>query len=324
VSRVHLLSAAASGEAKAHLDLEQMRDSARADRFGVHQLVEDPAAADLILFVETSWAAGYYFESVRRHPVYREFGPRCFLFSATDRVVPFLPGVYASIERRWAWPAWTRAGYYPGVREGGGLEFEDPPGEPTHLFSLVGAGAGHPVRRLIVDLPDRDALLIDTDAERGGLGPAEYRRRYAESVRDSAFVLCPRGGGTSSFRLFEAMMLGRPPVIISDQWVAPRGPGWESFSLRVGENDVDSIPDLLAARRGQAAEMGVEARRAWVDWFSEQAGFHRTVEWCLELQRALPARGGARRYAPYLQMVRPYHAARKLAKGLGHGDDRQA
>src|SRR5215210_6745283 len=97
-----LLSAAPDDPArfpKAFLDLEQLRASARADTFGTHTTVEDPEDADLVLFVETSWAAGHYFELVRRHPVYRAFRPKCYLFASTDRVVPFLPGVYASIER---------------------------------------------------------------------------------------------------------------------------------------------------------------------------------------------------------------------------------
>jgi hypothetical protein len=323
VPRVHLLSAAPRVEAKARLDLEQMLDSAQDDQFGVHSLVDDPAAADLILFVETSWAAGHYFESVRRHPVYREFQDRSYLFSAMDRIVPFLPGVYASLESRWAWPSWTRAGFYPGVKEGDGLEYTEPP-VPARLFSFIGAGSGHPVRKQILDLPVDDALLIDTDVEAAAPSLGEYRKRYANSVRDSAFVLSPRGGGTSSFRLFEAMMLGRPPVIVSDAWLPPLGPDWDSFSLRVSEDDVESIPAILESRRAEAAAMGDLARRAFVDWFSKGAGFHRTIEWCLELRDAGPRRGGPRRYAPYLQMLRPYHAARKVVKGLGHGARRQA
>jgi Exostosin family len=329
VASAYLLSAAPSGpgrDPKAFLDLEQMRASARANRFGAHRLAEDPGEADLILFVETSSAAGHYFERVRSHPVYREFMSKSYLFSSTDRVVPFLPGVYASIERRWYWPSWTRSGHYLGVKEEGGLRYL-PSHSPSRLFSFVGDANTHPVRQRLMGFRHPDAVMIDTHAEalaikRGERPPVSqegFVGRYVRAIEDCAFVLCPPGGGTSSFRLFETMMLGRVPVIVSDPWVPPLGPDWDSFSVRVKESDVDGIPRLLETRAADARTMGDAARAAWLDWFSESASFHRTVEWCLDLARHAPARAGLRRYAPYVQMLRPYHAARWGAKRLGHG-----
>ena len=329
MASVHLLSAAPSmesGPSEPHRDLDQMRSIAALDRIGAHRVVADPAAADLILFVETSTGAGPYFELVRRHPIYRAHRERCYLFSSTDRLVPFLPGVFASIERRWYWPAWTRAGHYLGVRERPGLRYE--PDAPVELlFSFVGATANHPVRRRVAALRHPEAFILDVGAEaesvargvRPALDDAERTARFVRSIRESAFVLCPRGGGTSTFRLFEAMMLGRAPVVISDRLVLPRGPRWEDFSLRVAEKDVGRIPALLEARRADAAAMGETARREWLEWFSPEVGFHRTVELCLELAAAAPARRGARRYVPYLQMLRPYHAARRLRWAVRRG-----
>jgi hypothetical protein len=329
VASAYLLSAAPDDperHPKAFLDLEQMRDSARADRFGVHEVTDDPAAAGLILFVETDGGAGDYFHRIKRHPLYRRFRPKCYLFAAEDTVVPFLPGVFASIERRWYWEAWTRTGFYLGVKERGDLRYR-PEHTPSHLYSFVGAAAADPVRQRIMGLDGSDAILIDSSAEaaaieRGEIDPVpeeEFVGRYVRSIQDCAFVLCPRGGGTSSFRLFESMMLGRVPVIVSDEWVPPVGPEWNAFSVRVPEAEVDGIPALLESRAADAEEMGRAAREAWWDWFAEGASFHRTVEWCLDLARLAPARRGIRRFAPYLQMLRPYHASRSVAKRLGHG-----
>jgi hypothetical protein len=58
----------------------------------------------------------------------------------------------------------------------------------------------------------------------------------------SKFVLCPRGYACSRWRLFETMMAGRVPVIISDQWVPPEGPAWERFSVRVSQKHVAQPP----------------------------------------------------------------------------------
>lgn len=298
-----------------------MRDSARVDRFGVHEVVEDPEEADLILFVETSEAAGYYFDRVKEHPVYRDYREKSYLYSSTDKFVPFLPGIYASVERRWYWPAWTRSGHYLGVKEKGALRYESGY-TPSHLFSFLGASNTNPLRRRVVELCHPDAIVIDSHAEslaierdeRPPVTPEEYVARYVRSVRDSAFVLCPRGGGPSSFRLFETMMLGRVPVVISDQWVPPEGPDWDRFTLRVAESDVEQIPVLLAAKVGAAQAMGDTARAAWVEWFSEEVSFHRSVELCVDLEKWAPKRSGLRRFAPYTQLFRPYHAARYVAK----------
>lgn len=319
VADVHLLSAAAGArrrDPKALLDLEQMRACADADRFGVHRAVDRPSDADLLLFVEVSDAAGAYFERVRSHPAYRAAGDRSYLFSSTDRLVPLLPGVYASIERAWYWTSWARPGHYLGVRESGELHHEPRRETPAYLFSFVGSPQAHAVRARLLRLRHPAALL--SGPLPGGAAA------YARTIRASEFVLCPRGGGAASFRLFETMMLGRAPVIVSDAWVPPRGPEWPRFSVRVREADVADIPARLTALRPRAQAMGELARAAWLEWFAEDVTFHRVVESCLELAAAAPRRSGLRRYAPYAQLLRPYHAARWASRRLGPDRSRAA
>jgi Exostosin family len=306
---------------KAFLDLEQLRTCSRVDRFGVHSTTDDPSEADLILFVEVSGGAGHYFERVRRHPLYRANRAKTYLFSSTDKFVPLLPGVYASLERSWYSPEWCRPGHYLGVRESGDMRYDPRHPPPSYLFSYVGSTNTHPIRKRLMQLDHSDALLIDTSTanDEQTLMPSEYERRYACSIRQSAFVLCPRGGGTSSLRLFETMMLGRVPVVVSDEWVPPEGPDWETFSVSVKQSEIATIPAVLAERESEARAMGLAARAAWLDWFSETSSFHRIIEWCLQLAPSAPSRAGYRRYAPYRQMLRPFHATRWIAKRLGHG-----
>jgi hypothetical protein len=322
VASVFLLSAAHAGPERAFLDLEQLRTCARLDRFAIHSAAERPDDADLLMFVETSGHAGHYFEQVRRHPEYRARPAESYVFCSTDRIIPMLPGVYAGVERSWYWPSWTRPSHYLGVRERGHLRYSSDHEDRTYLFSFIGATKSHPLRQRLMSIEHPNALMVDTQAgplDPGSLTREEYEQRYADSIKKSAFILCPRGGGPSSFRLFEAMMLGRVPVIVSDQWVAPTGPDWDSFSLRIKEADVRSIASVLEERSSEAHRMGVLAREAWLAWFSETASFHRVVEWTLELSASAPARAGIRRYASHLQLLRPYHSARWLAKKLGHG-----
>ena len=106
------------------------------------------------------------------------------------------------------------------------------------------------------------------------------QRVYWEEFGASKFILCPRGLGSSTIRVQEAMQAGRVPVIIAIDWVAPTGPAWEEFSLRVPEGLVSDIPALLAAREGDAAEMGRLARAEWERYYEPRKAF---VRWLLSL-----------------------------------------
>ena len=123
----------------------KLRDSAAVDSFGTHSLTDDPSAADLILFAEL-YGAGAYFQSVRRHPFVNKFREKCFLFCSNDFVIPFLPGIYASIERRWSSER-TRSGFYLGVSENEFVDFTPPNEKLPYLYSFLGTLETDPVRR---------------------------------------------------------------------------------------------------------------------------------------------------------------------------------
>ncbi|HSH95300.1 MAG TPA: exostosin family protein, partial [Roseimicrobium sp.] len=100
----------------------------------------------------------------------------------------------------------------------------------------------------------------------------------------SAFVLCPRGVGSGSVRLFEVMQMARAPVIVSDLWVPPTGPKWDSFSIRVAEKDVGKIPSILRSRCHEAESMGRAARAAYDEWFSPTRRLQWLVGRCLAMK----------------------------------------
>lgn len=79
-------------------------------------------------------------------------------------------------------------------------------------------------------------------------------------------MLCPRGPGTSSFRLYEVMQLGLVPVILSDRWVAPAGIPWDDCCVWIAESRVAEIPSILQDLEDRASAMGVRAREAWEQW----------------------------------------------------------
>src|SRR5213593_2714162 len=113
MAQVFLLSAA-RGDAEDYNRgaFLRLKESAESGIFKSHSLTNDPDSADLIFFAELK-GAGPYFELVRRHPLVKKYREKCFLFCSNAFVIPFLPGVYASIEKRWC-SRRTYSGFYLG------------------------------------------------------------------------------------------------------------------------------------------------------------------------------------------------------------------
>ena len=298
--------------------LADLQKRAECDRRGVHHVARDPDTADLILFVE-SYGAGWHFERVRRHPLTQQYREKCFLFCSNPYVIPFLPGIYTGLHKRWA-SARTVSGFHLGSAENEFATFTAPTSELPYLYSFVGSIENASVRRELARLKHPRGYFQDTTAQfvrvlRREMPTAErqaYHRQYADVAKASKFVLCPRGLSVSSIRLFETMRMGRVPVILSDGWVESPGPAWDKFAIRVPERNSRHLPRLLEEREHEAVAMGELARQQWMDWFSEETAFHTAVEWCLVIKarRRIPERFA--RWSPYLQYLRPFHFRRAL------------
>jgi Exostosin family len=332
MARVFLLSATpADDDTDFNLaPLLEAQRCAELDRFHVHSLTDDPESADLIIFVEF-YGGGWYFERVRAHPLVRKFREKCFLVCSNPFVIPFLPGVFTGIEKRWA-SARTRPGFYLGRAKNEFTTYTPTAHDLPYLFSFMGAVRNAPVRQKLAALSHPRAFFQDTTAEfdrvlfrkMGRRERLDYERRYAELIKASKFVLCPRGLSASSIRVFETLRMGRVPVILSDTWIPPRGPHWEECAIQVGERDFARIPRLLEERETEAVEMGERAREEWERWFSDEVLFHHLVELCLDIKkrRRIPEEVG--RWAAYLHYLQPFHLRRLLGANYRALRDRVA
>lgn len=306
------------------LDLQHCADM---DQFRVHSRTNDPEAADLIIFAEF-YGAGLDFERVRTHGLVRRHREKCFVFCANPLVIPFLPGVYSGVEKRWA-SARTRPGFYLGRSRNPFTTYTAPADDLPYLFSFMGSMRNAAVRAKFRNLHHPRSFFQDTarDFQRIQVRQMtqrerlDYDRRYAELTKASKFVLCPRGLSPSSIRLFETMRMGRVPVILSDAWVPPIGPAWDRFSIQVREGEIASIPRILEEREAEAVEMGELARKEWEQWFSDEVLFHHLVELCLDIRnkRKIPESLG--RWAAFLQYLEPFHF-RRLVKTAWRGFSR--
>ena len=87
--------------------------------------------------------------------------------------------------------------------------------------------------------------------------------------------------------MFEALEAGAVPVIVADDLELPVGPKWEEFSLRVPEQDIEDVPQLVERLQDEAAEMGSAARRAWEDYFSPESTANSFVGWARHISPRL-------------------------------------
>jgi hypothetical protein len=157
----------------------------------------------------------------------------------------------------------------------------------------VGSLANHPVRVELKKIASERLLIEDTSdfAQRMlYMSPEEKAQgfwpKYADIMASSAFALCPRGRGPGSIRLFEALMMGRCPVIIADEWVYPKRIDWAGCSITVAERDIPRIPEILEREISRAPELGLAARKAWEQYYAPPVRFHWLVEDCLEMLQA--------------------------------------
>ena len=65
--------------------------------------------------------------------------------------------------------------------------------------------------------------------------------------------------------------MGRPPVIISDEWVPVAGLDWNQFAVFVEERHLRHLPAILREREPDWENMAQRAREAYESWFRRDA-----------------------------------------------------
>ena len=292
---------------------------AAQDRFGVHTLTNSAENADVILFVDAHMPHDWRLPAIMSHPLTRQFPQKTLIYDDRDRPWCTLPGLYVSMPqssfdscRQTAMP------YYKNHNEQIAQNLAP---VPDLLFSFMGSRS-HKGRTPLFALTHVRAYIEDTthtnffdySENRNEEKIQAQKLHYLEVMQRSKFILCPRGTGASSFRLQEALTLGRVPVIISDEWTPPAGIDWAACSLRVREADVETLPALLEKREVDYPALAAQARLAYENYLAPDVFFHHTAEHC----RALIENGAC-------TAKRPWPDKQYLRVGLGaaRGEVRQ-
>jgi hypothetical protein len=113
----------------------------------------------------------------------------------------------------------------------------------------------------------------------------KVRREFLDNMAGSGYVLCARGGGNFSYRIYEVMSCGRIPLFVDTDCVLPYEflVGWRNLFPTVDLADVKNIGDVLLGFHSGLGPCGFQARQAemrrlWEKWISPLgffSNFHR-------------------------------------------------
>jgi hypothetical protein len=260
-----------------------------------HQLVTDPEEADLIFFSDEGRNPD---SDPYNNRFYRHYRNKCFMFSVLDGPLALVPGLYASLQKSDYDHGWARTGYYVWdcptrtsqiiFTRYDQIPF---PENPKYLCSFAGSCQNASIRLRLKELthPRYSIVDVNRDTIKAAVsGDQDWikklQEQYVTLIRDTKFSLCPRGGGTNTYRLYESMAMGRAPIILSDDWVTPSEPPWDEFSIRIAERDYKSLFQILEQHEHRAEEMGKKARYWWEQYFSPDVIFDRAVESFLDIR----------------------------------------
>jgi hypothetical protein len=175
----------------------------------------------------------------------------------------------------------------------------------SSLRHILGRSDGEKTRGLAVEHPRTAALVaVDRDPRlesnfilhgtfyAGAVGDSAAlmgaRREYVRNMLESDYVLCVRGIGNFSYRLYETLSMGRIPIFVDTDCVLPLefDIAWRDYCVWVDEDEIDRIGDRVlefhdSLDQAEFVERQRACRRLWESHVSPQgffAFFHRHFE----------------------------------------------
>ena len=261
--------------------------------------------ADIVIVCQQwSFKLPDYGKQLLSDPFFCEFAHKIFVINYDDVVGEgFLPGCYVALQNSYYDPTRFRPVAYPKSYNSFVTEQINTKEYAKTLFWFRGTLHSHPIRSaLFNELKDHpDGLMVDV-TKNFHSHTENDKKDYVTEMLGCDFVLCPRGAAPNSYRLYEAMSMGKCPVIISDEWVETVGPTWANCSIRIAEKDLSHIPHILKEHQANAKTLGDKAKTEWLAHFSDENKNRAFIEQILALYRqAQPATKSLSQYKRHWQ-----------------------
>lgn len=106
------------------------------------------------------------------------------------------------------------------------------------------------------------------------------RWEYVQNMVESDYILCCRGAGNFSYRLYETLCCGRIPVFIDTDCVLPYDfhIDWKKYCVWVDESEIPLIAEKVAEFHNNLSpqdfvDLQHECRKLWEQWLSPEGFF---------------------------------------------------
>lgn len=109
----------------------------------------------------------------------------------------------------------------------------------------------------------------------------QARLEYLENMVSSQFVVCIRGGGNYSLRFYEALSLGKIPILIDTDCVLPFDDqiDWDQHCIVVPVSKLGDLQCYISdwlKRSAPYEQVGQNNRELWENWLSPESFFSKT------------------------------------------------
>jgi hypothetical protein len=264
----------------------EFRTSCHPDEYAWADRAED---ADMILFLESAtYKPRTHIANLCREPLLQRYAGKLFTYNYQDGAAGFLDGVYVHTEKNrfisGRHKAWSTL--WPHNELIYEIEDAEIDGVRPAVFCSFRGSLSSPFRKKLVDHYKDKANqgftinLIDRWYDHR----QNEKRSYIDEILQSRFVLCPKGVCSYTPRFFETMALGRVPVLLADDWVAPENLDLASIAIVVPEKNYADLEEILRSKEKQAEEMGRNGRRYWLKYFSKKVRLRALIDLARSLQ----------------------------------------
>lgn len=122
-----------------------------------------------------------------------------------------------------------------------------PEPKPKDIFCSFVGSATHGVRNELYGAFKQDSDFLFTQGGWDITVSDDKLNHFIDVTNRSKFVLCPRGYGKSSFRLYETMQIGAVPVYVSDDHYLPWADelDWSEFCVIVKQEQISDLKNIL-------------------------------------------------------------------------------
>jgi hypothetical protein len=108
----------------------------------------------------------------------------------------------------------------------------------------------------------------------------ERRKEYVNNLLESDYILCCRGSGNYSYRIYETLCMGRIPIFVNTNCSLPYEflIDWKNYCVWIEEHEIEQISSKVLDFHNSLSsqdfvDLQYKCRELWVKWLSPEGFF---------------------------------------------------